>query len=121
MENTQNNLSKTKPVLVFAGGGTAGHIMPNIALIERLKNDFEICYIGAKNSLEQKIVSEIGFVKFFSIDVVKLIRAVNLKNCLIPFKLLKSKGQAKKILKDLSPNIIFSKGGFVALPVTMAA
>ncbi|MGN0961259.1 MAG: UDP-N-acetylglucosamine--N-acetylmuramyl-(pentapeptide) pyrophosphoryl-undecaprenol N-acetylglucosamine transferase [Christensenellales bacterium] len=104
--------------IVFTGGGTAGHIMPNLALIDELK-DFNIYYIGS-NGMEKDIVTKYPNIKFIEIPSVKLIRSFTLKNFLIPFKLLKSISICKQILKEIKPDIIFSKGGYVSIPVCFA-
>lgn len=105
--------------IVFTGGGTAGHIYPNIAIAEKLKG-WEIHYIGS-HGMEKEIVARYPFITFHEIDCVKFDRANLLKNFGVPIKLSSSIKQAKKILKDIKPDIIFSKGGFVALPVARAA
>lgn len=104
--------------IIFTGGGTAGHIMPNIALINELKN-FNIYYIGS-NGMEKDILSKYHNVKFREIPSVKLVRSLTLKNLLIPFKLIKSINASKKLLKEIKPDIIFSKGGYVSIPVCIA-
>lgn len=104
--------------IIFTGGGTGGHIYPNLAIMDLLKNQYKIVYIGSKNSKEEKLVSP--NYKFYGIDTVKLIRSLTPKNLLIPFKLLKSIHSAKQILKTERPDLIFSKGGFVSLPVVFA-
>lgn len=107
--------------IVFCGGGTAGHVMPNIALIEELKNkDYEIHYIGGKG-IEKNILSNYPFVKYHEISSPKFIRKLTLKNLTIPFKLLVSINKCKKILKEINPNVIFSKGGYISVPVVMAS
>ena len=108
--------------IVLCGGGTAGHVMPNIALICHLKKHFKnIYYIGSHNGIEKDILAEHKEIKYFPITSVKLIRGLTLKNLAIPFKLIKGYNQSKKILKELKPDIIFSKGGYVSVPVTFAA
>lgn len=106
--------------IVLTGGGTAGHVMPNIALIPELKKYFdEIIYIGT-NGIEKEIVTK-EKIKFVEIKATKLIRKLSLKNLFIPYKLLKSINEAKKILTQIKPGIIFSKGGYVSIPVAIAA
>jgi len=105
--------------IVFTGGGTAGHVMPNLALIEELKNKAKIYYIGS-NGMEKDIIEK-NNIPFFCIASTKLERRFTLKNLLIPFILIKAIRQAKKILKKLKPDVIFNKGGYVALPVVFAA
>lgn len=109
--------------IVFTGGGTAGHVVPNMALIEELKEKNQLYYIGT-DGLEKQLLKPYTTdksVEFFSIDAYKLVRNLTLKNFLLPFRLLKSIYQAKKILKKIRPDIVFSKGGYVALPVVVAA
>lgn len=108
--------------IVLTGGGTAGHIYPALAVKEKLEDDgkYEFYYIGS-NGMEKEILKREKNIKFFSIDAVKLQRKLTLKNLLIPFKLFSAISQAKKILKEINPDIVFSKGGFVALPVVMAS
>ena len=108
--------------IVLCGGGTAGHVMPNIALLKYLKQHFKnIYYIGSINGIEKEIISEHKEITYYPITSVKLIRGLTLKNLAIPFKLIKGYVQAKNILKKLKPDIVFSKGGYVSVPVTMAA
>lgn len=109
----------TMKKIVFTGGGTAGHIYPNIALIEDLKN-YEVHYIGS-NGMEKQILKNFPKVVYHEISTVKFDRVHLLKNLSIPFKLYKSVREARKILRDIKPNVIFSKGGYVALPVAIAS
>ena len=104
--------------IIFTGGGTGGHIMPNVAIIEQLKNKYQCKYIGSYNSMEEKIITPM--IPFFAISTCKLKRSLSLSNLLIPFKLAKGICQAKKILKKEKPDLIFSKGGFVSVPVVIA-
>lgn len=107
--------------IILTGGGTAGHVMPNITLLPKLKTHFDrIVYIGSKNGIEKDLLMPYPFVEFYPITTVKLIRRLTLKNLAIPFKLLKGISEAKQIIKQTKPNIIFSKGGFVSLPVALA-
>ena len=95
--------------------------MPNIALLPKIEKSFDnIFYIGTAKGIEHEIVRKYKNIRYYSIDAVKLIRKFTLKNLLIPFRLIKSINQCKKILKDIQPNIVFSKGGFVAVPVVIA-
>lgn len=104
--------------IILLGGGTAGHITPNIALLPFL-NGFNIHYVGAKDSLEQQLIAEHPSVTFHPITCVKLVRGFDLRNLAIPFKLSKGKSEAKKLLKEINPKVIFSKGGYVSLPVML--
>ena len=85
--------------IVFTGGGTLGHVMPNLYLIEELKKNNEIFYIGS-NGIEKEKVIKTG-VKFFEISSTKLFRGKFVRNLSIPFKLIKAINQAKKILKEI--------------------
>lgn len=104
--------------IVFTGGGTAGHITPNLAIINELKN-YKIVYIGS-NGMEKELVAQHPNITFIEIPAVKLIRSLHPKNALIPFKLIRSINTTKKILKALNPCLIFSKGGYVSIPVCIA-
>lgn len=107
--------------IVLTGGGTAGHVMPNIALIPFLKNEnWEISYIGMREGIEYSLISQYRDVAFYSIKSGKLRRYFNVRNFSDPFKVLVGIFQAFYLLKKLKPGIIFSKGGFVAVPVCIA-
>ena len=107
--------------IVLTGGGTAGHVTPNIALIPTLQREgYEIHYIGSYDGIEKKLIEEIG-IPYYGISSGKLRRYFDLKNFSDPFKVLKGYSEAKKLLKKLKPDIIFSKGGFVTVPVVIAA
>lgn len=106
--------------IIFTGGGSAGHVTPNLSLIEKLKNEYEIHYIGSSSGIEKEIINKYKYIKYHEITTVKLIRKLTLKNLLIPFKLIKGINESKKIIKEIKPNIIFSKGGFVSVPVAFA-
>lgn len=108
-----------KKTIVLTGGGTAGHIMPNIALLNQLKDNFENIYYIGTNGMEKEICKKYN-IKFYEIKATKFVRKISLKTFLIPFKLIKSIFDAKKILKELKPDVIFSKGGYVSIPVCIA-
>ncbi|MBQ9833463.1 MAG: undecaprenyldiphospho-muramoylpentapeptide beta-N-acetylglucosaminyltransferase [Clostridia bacterium] len=111
-----------KKTILLTGGGTAGHVTPNIALIPKLKEKgFSVHYIGTENSIEQKLVSECDGVYYHSISSGKLRRYFSLKNFTDPFRVVKGLFQAKKIIKTIKPDVVFSKGGFVSVPVVVAA
>ncbi len=107
--------------IVFTGGGTAGHVMPNIALIARLRQEgFEISYIGSKQGIEKKLIEDLG-IKYYGISTGKLRRYFDWKNFTDPFRVIKGFSEAKKIIKQIDPDICFSKGGFVSVPVVLGA
>lgn len=103
--------------IVFTGGGTLGHVMPNLYLMEELKN-WDISYIGS-NGIEKDRLK--GKVKYFEIPSVKFDRSKIFSNFKIPFILVDAINKAKKILKEINPDVVFSKGGYVSLPVCIAA
>ncbi len=107
--------------IVLTGGGTAGHVTPNMALIPELRErDFEICYIGSHNGIEKKLIADYN-IPYFSISTGKLRRYFDVKNFTDPFRVIKGFAEARKLLKRLQPDVIFSKGGFVSVPVIRAA
>ncbi len=108
--------------IVLTGGGTAGHIMPHLALKPYLQQHFtNLVYIGSINGMEKNIISSDGGFKYYAVETAKLDRCHLLKNFKIPIKFLKGVKQAKQILKKVNPSIVFSKGGYVSLPVVFAA
>ncbi len=111
---------KEKKVIVLTGGGTAGHVYPALAVKERLAGEYIVHYIGS-DGMEKGIVEKEKDIVYHTIDAVKLQRKLTLKNLLIPIKLFNSCKESKRLLKEIKPNVIFSKGGFVALPVVIAA
>lgn len=107
--------------IILTGGGTAGHVTPNIALIPALKEKgYEISYIGSYDGIEKKLIEEMG-IPYYGISSGKLRRYFDVKNFSDPFRVLKGYKQAKKLLKQLKPDVVFSKGGFVTVPVVIAA
>ena len=107
--------------IVFTGGGTAGHVTPNIALFPSVKEaGYEISYIGSYEGIEKELITAQG-VTYYGISSGKLRRYFDPKNFSDPFKVVKGYFQAKKLLKRIKPNIVFSKGGFVSVPVVLAA
>ena len=107
--------------IIMTGGGTAGHVTPNLALVPKLKEKgFEIKYIGSYHGIEKEIIGDAN-IPYFSISSGKLRRYFDVKNFTDPFKVMKGTCQALSILNKEKPNVIFSKGGFVAVPVVMAA
>lgn len=107
--------------IILTGGGTAGHVTPNIALLPRLKEKgFEISYIGSYQGIEKKLVKEAG-ISYHGISSGKLRRYFDLKNFTDPFRVMKGYHQAKSIMKAYKPDVVFSKGGFVSVPIIMAA
>ena len=107
--------------IVLTGGGSAGHVTPNIALIPALKKaGFEIFYIGSYNGIEKKLIEDYN-IPYFGIATGKLRRYFDPKNFSDPFRVLKGFSEATKLLKRIKPDIVFSKGGYVSVPVVRAA
>ena len=107
--------------IVLTGGGTAGHVTPNIALIPKLKEaGYKISYIGSYDGMERKLIEDLG-IPYYGISSGKLRRYFDPKNFSDPFRVVKGYFEAKKLLKKLKPNVVFSKGGFVSVPVVLAA
>lgn len=107
--------------IILTGGGTAGHVTPNIALIPRLKElGYDIHYIGSYDGIERKLIGDIG-ISYNGISSGKLRRYLSAKNFTDPFRILKGFSEAKKLIKEYKPDVVFSKGGFVTVPVVFAA
>lgn len=108
--------------IMFTGGGTAGHVMVNLALIPKfLKDGWQVSYIGSKDGIEKTLINNIDEVTYYPISTGKLRRYMSLENFKDPFRVVKGILQAWKIIGKVKPNIIFSKGGFVSVPVILAA
>lgn len=107
--------------IVMTGGGTAGHVTPNIALMPALRNKgYEISYIGSYDGIEKRLIEE-QHISYYSISSGKLRRYFDPKNFSDPFKVMKGYRQSVRLLKSLKPDVVFSKGGFVSVPVILAA
>ena len=106
--------------IILTGGGTAGHVTPNIALLPRLKElNYDIHYIGSYNGIEKELIEQFG-IPYHGISTGKLRRYFSVQNFTDPFRVLKGMNDAKKLVKILKPDVIFSKGGFVSVPVVLA-
>ena len=107
--------------IVLTGGGTAGHVTPNIALIPSLREaGYDIHYIGSYEGMEKSLIGDLS-IPYHGIATGKLRRYFSLQNFTDPFSVLKGFGEAKRIIRELKPSIVFSKGGFVSVPVVWAA
>ena len=108
-------------MIMLTGGGTAGHVTPNLALIPSLRDlGYEIRYIGSYEGIEKKLIENTG-IPYDGISSGKLRRYFDLKNFSDPFRVIKGYREARKLLKKYKPDVVFSKGGFVAVPVVLAA
>ena len=107
--------------ILLTGGGTAGHVTPNIALLPSLKNlGYDIKYMGSYDGIEKKLIEE-QKIDYIGISSGKLRRYMSVKNFTDPFRVIKGFGEAKKFIKQYKPDVVFSKGGFVSVPVVLAA
>ena len=111
--------------IVLTGGGTAGHVTPNIALLPALyEAGYEVNYIGSKNGMERKLIEELN-VPYYGISSGKLRRSKDpktlVRNFIDLFRVARGCFQAERLMRKLKPDIVFSKGGFVTVPVVWAA
>lgn len=106
--------------IILTGGGTAGHVTPNIALLPRLRElQYDIHYIGSYTGIEKELIEK-QQIPYHGISSGKLRRYFSLKNFTDPFRVLKGFSEANHLIKTLKPDVIFSKGGFVSVPVVIA-
>lgn len=107
--------------IILTGGGTAGHVTPNIALLPSLSDaDYQVSYIGSYTGIEKQLIENLK-IPYYGISSGKLRRYKSLKNLSDPFRVLKGYFEARALMKQLKPDIVFSKGGFVSVPVVLAA
>lgn len=107
--------------IVLTGGGTAGHVTPNIALMPRLRElGYDIQYVGSHKGMEKDLIEKEG-IPYIGISCGKLRRYISAENIADAFRVLKGLSDAKRVLKKIKPDIVFSKGGFVSVPVVFAA
>lgn len=107
--------------IVLTGGGTAGHVTPNIAMLPSLQEaGFEVHYIGSYNGIEKELIENMG-IPYYGISSGKLRRYFDVKNFSDPFRVIKGFREANHLLKKIKPDVVFSKGGFVTVPVVLAA
>ncbi len=109
--------------IAFTGGGTVGHVSVNLSLIPTaLSQGYEALYIGSKNGIEREMIeSQLPEIKYYPISSGKLRRYISLENAKDVFKVLKGILDARKVLKKEKPDLLFSKGGFVSVPVVIVA
>ncbi len=107
--------------IAFTGGGTAGHVTPNIALIDVLqKEGWQIDYIGSVDGVEKAMITAIN-VPYHAVSSGKVRRYFSWKNFYDPLKIIIGIGQSYRLMRKIKPNVVFSKGGFVAFPVVVGA
>jgi UDP-N-acetylglucosamine--N-acetylmuramyl-(pentapeptide) pyrophosphoryl-undecaprenol N-acetylglucosamine transferase len=113
----------SKMRIIIAGGGTGGHIFPAVAIghaLQRIAEGTQLLFVGAKGKMEMEKVPQEGF-EIVGLDIAGFNRSNILKNLALPFKLLRSRSQAKKILKEFKPNVVVGVGGYASFPVLNAA
>ena len=111
-----------QPRIIFTGGGTAGHVTPNIALIEPLlREGWDVHYIGSSSGMEKDLIAALGGVTYHGISTGKLRRYFSWQNFIDPFRVIKGYFQARRLIRQIQPDVIFSKGGFVSVPVVLGA
>ena len=104
--------------IVLTGGGTAGHVTPNLALLPKLKElGYEVTYMGSLDGIEKKLIADFD-IPYYGVPVGKLRRYLDPKNLTDPFKVIKGYHEAKKYLKEVKPDVVFSKGGYSGLKAT---
>ena len=107
--------------IVLTGGGTAGHVTPNLALLPSLQEaGFEITYMGSYDGIEKRLIEDFN-LPYVGISTGKFRRYLDVKNLTDPFRVVKGYSEARKFLKEYRPDVVFSKGGFVSVPVVRAA
>ena len=107
--------------IVLTGGGTAGHVTPNLALLPSLQEaGFLITYMGSYDGIEKRLIEDFG-IPYVGIATGKFRRYLDVKNLTDPFRVIKGYTEARKFLKEYRPDVVFSKGGFVSVPVVRAA
>ena len=103
--------------IVLTGGGTAGHVTPNIALLPALQAaGYEISYVGSYEGIEKKLIADFN-IPYTGISTGKFRRYLDPKNFSDPFRVMKGFVEARNYLKNYQPDVVFSKGGFVSVPV----
>ena len=111
-----------QPRIIFTGGGTAGHVTPNIALIEPLLQEgWDVHYIGSSSGMEKDLIAALDGVTYHGIATGKLRRYFSWQNFIDPFRVIKGYFQARRLIRQIQPDVIFSKGGFVSVPVVLGA
>lgn len=126
MKNKNKPCNRTTNTIVFTGGGTGGHIYPNLALADEFeKRGFTPVYIGGQGDTMENKLSKKNGIPFFGVKTVKLIRSISpsaiRNNLSIPFTLRKSVKSAMQILNEKHPCAVISKGGFASLPAVLGA
>lgn len=108
--------------IIFTGGGTAGHVTPNLALLDSFdRKAWNIHYIGSKDGIEKKLLENVEGVQYHGIDAGKLRRYLSVQNITDSIHVIQGFAESKKLIKEIKPDVVFSKGGYVSVPVVAAA
>lgn len=108
--------------IVLTGGGTAGHVTPHLSLIPKLREaGYEIHYIGTENGIEHEMINRLPEVTYHVVKSGKLRRYFSVQNFTDPFRVLAGAFQSIGLMRSLHPDVCFSKGGFVSVPVVFGA
>lgn len=108
--------------IIFTGGGTAGHVTPNLALFDFFdQEEWEIHYIGSKDGIEKRLLSDIPYLTYHAIETGKLRRYISVKNLSDPIRVIKGYSESRRLIEEINPDVVFSKGGYVSVPVVAAA
>lgn len=117
---------EVSPLVLLTGGGTGGHVYPNLALVPELKKRGYVCaYVGGSgDTLERRAAEKCG-LNYYELPTIKLVRGMSMSaiknNLLIPFELNKCVKKGRELLRQLRPSLVFSKGGYAALPLSLAS
>ena len=106
--------------LLFCGGGSAGHVVPNLAIMQELKGRHELVYVGSRGGIEEGLAESFG-VPFYGIDCPKLVRSFAPENLTLPLRMVRANREARALLEKVQPDLVFSKGGYASLPYLCAA
>lgn len=108
--------------IIFTGGGTAGHVTPNLALMDHFDpKEWEMHYIGSKDGIEKQLLKDMPDLIYHEIDAGKLRRYISVKNLTDPVRVIKGFAESKQLIREIAPDVVFSKGGYVSVPVVAAA
>lgn len=108
--------------ILFTGGGSAGHVTVNTAIIPTMiEQGWKVSYIGSRSGIEKQLISRLPDVDYYGIATGKLRRYIDLENVKDPFRVVKGVYQAYRLIRQLKPDVLFSKGGFVSVPVVLGA
>ena len=108
--------------IVLTGGGTAGHVSPNLALIPHLKAaGYDISYIGTEKGIEHEMIAKVPGIHYYAVKSGKLRRYFSWQNFTDPFRVIAGAFQSAHLMGKLKPDVVFSKGGFVSVPVVVGA